>query len=82
MTIYYIVDLEKGITTEEQPTGFYSDSKHLNVTVFKSLRAAKRKFNEITSAEIKRIKALRASVRCMNSRTELLSNNWRKSDES
>lgn len=80
MTIYYHVDLEKGITTEEAPTGHYSGSQDLDVTIFKSLRAAKRKFNEITKEEIKRLQDLRSKVRSMNSREEVLS--AEKSNES
>lgn len=73
MTIYYHVDLEYGIKTEETTTGFYSGHPNLDVTIFKSLRAAKRKFNDITKAEIKRLQDLRAKVRAMNSREEVLS---------
>ncbi len=74
MTIYYRVDLQSGIQTEVQPTGHYSKSDQLNVTVFKSLRAAKRKFNEITKDEIDRIRQLRIKVRAMNTRNEVLQN--------
>lgn len=44
MTIYYRVNLQDGITTEERPVGYYSQHEDLNVTVFKNLRAAKREF--------------------------------------
>lgn len=71
MTIYYRVNLQDGIKTEEQPTGYYSQHEDLNVTVFKSLRAAKRKFNQITKDEIKRLQELRAKVRGMNTREEM-----------
>lgn len=71
MTIYYRVNLQDGIKTEEQPTGYYSQHEDLNVTVFKSLRAAKRKFNEITKDEIKRLQEMRAKVRGMSTREEM-----------
>lgn len=71
MTIYYRVNLQDGIKTEEQPTGYYSQHEDLNDTVFKSLRAAKRKFNQITKDEIKRLQEMRAKVRAMNTREEM-----------
>lgn len=71
MTIYYRVNLQDGIKTEEQPIGYYSQHEDLNVTVFKSLRAAKRKFNEITKDEIKRLQDMRAKVRGMSTREEM-----------
>lgn len=83
MTIYYRVDLEKGISIEDREpvkkegkrnkVAYYSDSPELGETVFKSIRDAKRKFNQITKDEIKRLQALRISVRCMNTRKEMAS---------
>lgn len=75
MTIYYRVNLNEGIATETQKVGHYSKSEELNKTVFKSLRAAKRKFNEITKAEVKRLHDLRITVRAMSTRTEVLTSN-------
>lgn len=72
MTIYYRVNLQDGIKTEERPTGYYSQHEDLNVTVFKSFRAAKRKFHDITRAEIQRLQDLRAKFRGLNSREEMI----------
>lgn len=72
MTTYYRVNLQDGITTETQKTGFYSGSPELNVTVFKSVRAAKRTFNDITKAEIERLHALRLKIRALKTREELI----------
>lgn len=74
MTIYYKVTLEDGITTEQRPIGYYSQHEDLNATIFKSLRAAKRQFNQITQDEIKRLRELRAKVRGMNTREEMMHN--------
>lgn len=68
MTIYYRVSLEEGIVAEEQPTGHYMKSDQLGVTVFKSLRAAKRKFDQITRDEIARLRALRHKMRPLKTR--------------
>lgn len=68
MTQYYRVTLESGITIDEQKPRFYSKSPELGVTVFKSLREAKRKFNEITNAEISRLQELRKVVRAFKTR--------------
>lgn len=73
MTIYYLVNLEVGIKTEEQKQGHYSGSPELNVTVFKSLRAAKRKFDQITKDEIARLKDMRLSCRAIGTRREAVS---------
>lgn len=71
MTTYYRVNLQDGIKTEEQKTGYYSGNEELGVTVFKSIRAAKRKFNAITKDEIKRLQDLRIKVRALNTREEI-----------
>lgn len=72
MTIYYRVDLQDGVVPEEQPTGHYSQSDQLNVTVFKGLRAAKRKFDQISREEIARLRALRKRVRPMKLRKQVV----------
>lgn len=72
MTIYYRVNLAEGIKPEKQKQRFYSKSPELGVTVFKSLRASKRKFNEITAAELERIKAMRQTIRAVDTREQLL----------
>lgn len=72
MTIYYRVDIHEGVTPEEQKTGFYSGSPELNTRVFKSLRAAKRKFDQISREEIDRLRKLRLKVRPMKSRGQVL----------
>lgn len=72
MTIYYRVDLQDGVTPDEKPTGFYSQSDELNVTVFKGLLAAKRKFHQISSEEIDRLRSLRKRIRPVKLRKELV----------
>lgn len=82
MTIYYRVDLQNGITVEDQEpvkkegkrnkVPYYSDSPEFNKTVFKSIRAAKREFYALTKAEIHRIKALREKFRSLYTREEMM----------
>jgi len=72
MTIYYRVDIATGITTEEQKTGFYSKSPELNVSVFKGLRAAKRKFDELSKAEIARLKDMRKKFKAFKFRDNVI----------
>lgn len=81
MTIYYRVDLQNGITVEDQEpikkegkrnkVPYYSGSPEFNQTVFKSIRAAKRQFYAMTKAEIQRLQELRAKFRSLYTRDEL-----------
>lgn len=72
MTIYYRVNLQVGIVSDKQEVGFYSKSPELGITVFKHLRAAKRKFDEISTAEVNRIKSLRKVIRAIDTREQML----------
>ena len=71
MVTYYRVDLEKGITVEERPSGFYKDDPDYGKTVFKNLRRAKATFAEMSKTEIRRLRTLQRQVRPLANRGAL-----------
>lgn len=62
MVTFYRVDLERGITVEERPSGHYRNDPDYGRTVFKNLRRAKAVFNHSCKDEIQRLRSLRRAV--------------------
>ena len=71
MTLYYHVSLE-GVSTEQAKIGKYQGHTAFGVSIFKSARAAKRKFCAISIAEIRRLQNLRREIRPVHSRKDFI----------
>lgn len=74
LVTFYRVDLERGITVEERPSGFYRGNPEYGRTVFKNLRRAKAAFAERSKGEIDRLKRLQRSVKPLQKIDELKAN--------
>lgn len=72
MTIYYRVNLRDGIKPDPKPWRYYSGSPDLGKTIFKSFRAAKCEFDQITRMEMARIKQMRRKFMSIKGRKQLL----------
>lgn len=72
MTVYYHVSLALGVTPEQAKIGKYSGHPEVGTSIFKSARYAKRRFNMISIAEIRRLMDLRRSIRPIHGRGEFI----------